>query len=168
MHANLCQTFKMTRPEALDNLHILFKTYSEAARHSHKHVLFCAKSLDDVFSMMYLRFMSEENRERLLQKLNSVNFCDFVSNENDLHGALRKLCAAASSIQLQLVESYEDDQHLRDALLNAFKSERWTHRLAKMQTSRLLDVEEWLARQLLPRKPFQMREIIPSLHLELI
>ena len=122
--ANLCLTFRITKAEAFDNLYILFKANIEAGRYYKKHVLENAKSIDDAFLMMYERFMSEERRDRLLQKWNNLKFIDFENDTSDRHADLRKLCSTASTIQLQLGTSYQGDQHLPDALLNACKNEK--------------------------------------------
>jgi len=117
--ANLCRTFRLTKIEAYENLYILFKTNSEAGRYYHKHVLPNARSLDEALSLMYVRFMSEERRDRLLQKWNNLNFSDFMTESGNRHVGLRRMCSMASSIQQQLGASYQDDQPLRDTLLSA-------------------------------------------------
>ena len=53
---------------------------------------------------------------------------------------------SASMLQLQLGPAYQDDQHLRDLLINAVKNEPWTHQLATMPTSKILDIQESMAR----------------------
>ncbi len=68
------------------------------------------------------------------------------------HEALRKLCSTASSIQLQLGESYQNNQHFRYVLLNACKDESCAHRLATIPTSRVCDVEKSLARAITPEE----------------
>ena len=80
-----------------------------------------------------------------------------MNDTGDRHVGLRKLCSTDSTIQLQLGASYQDDQHLRDALLNACKNEKWSHRLATMNTIRLLDVEESLS------KAITAKELISSI-----
>ena len=59
---------------------------------------------------------------------------------------MHDLFSRAYSIQVQLGSSYQDDQHLRDAILNASKNGTWSHRLAIMPTRRLVDVQESLAK----------------------
>ena len=105
--------------------------------------------------MMYTRFMSEERRDRLLRKWSTLKFSDFLTENMDRHAALRNQCATASSIQFQLGESYQDDQHLRDTLLNACKDEKWPHRLSTIPVSSLLDVEESLAKAIKAEESMQ-------------
>ena len=113
-------------------------------------------TVDDAFKFMYEKFMSEEGRERLLQKWNNLKFCNFVSVDGDKHKALRDLCSMAASIQLKLGDAYQDDQHPPDVLLNICRTEKWAHRLATMHMSRLLDVEESLARAISAEEIFNM------------
>ena len=60
------------------------------------------------------------------------------------------------SVHLKLGGAYQDDQHLRDVLLNACRTEKLAHRLAKMPMSCLLDVEESLAKSLSAEEIFNM------------
>ena len=91
--------------------------------------------------------MSEERRDRLSQKRMNFQFSNVTRKPEAIrHQALRELRSTASAIQLQLGESYQGEQNLQNALLNACKPEIWAHRLATMPTLRLLDVEESLAR----------------------
>ena len=144
---NLCRSFNLTEKEAFANLYILFPTGSQAGRFYHKHVLKKARSLDEAFKMLYSRFMSNERRDRLLYQWNNLNFADFMKKSIAIkQSALRNLCSTASSIQLQLGASYQDPQHLRDALSTACKNEKWTHRLSTIPTNDLLDIEVSLAR----------------------
>ncbi len=81
--------------------------------------------------MLYARFISSERRERLLQKWNNLKFSDFPTNPDvSRQKALRDMCSLASSIQLQLGPSYQDDQYLRETLMNARRNEPWSHKLA--------------------------------------
>ena len=132
---NLCKIFKLTQHEALDNLYILIKTDREAGRFYSKHVVARSNSHDEAFEMMYSIFMSESRRDRLLHKWNNLQISNFMPQPvTTLHKALRELCSTASSIQLQLGEFHQHEQHLRDALMNACKNEIWAHRLAVMPT----------------------------------
>ena len=95
---------------------------------------------------MYLRFISEERRNRRLQKWNNLKFSDFLTENSNRYDVLRRMCSMASSMQQQLGGSYQDNQHLRNALLSACKNENWSYRLATMNTSSLLDIEKSLAK----------------------
>ena len=143
---NVCKTFNLTEKEAFMNLYILFETGSEAGRFCYKHALNKAKNLTEAFEMLYRRFMSNERRDRLIRKWTGLKLSNFHKDEKTRHTSLREMCDMASSIQLQLGPSYQDDQHLRDTLLGAFKDENLAHRLATMPTIKLLDVQESLAR----------------------
>ena len=106
--------------------------------------------------MLYALFMSSERRDRLLQKWNNLKFSDFISKPGlSRHTALREMCSLASSIQLQLGPSYQDDHHLRDALMNACEKEPWAHLLVTMPTARILDTEEPLAQGITVEKELQ-------------
>ena len=146
-YINTCKTFNLTEDEAFSNLYVLLPINSDAGRFYDKNVVNRAKNLNEAFNMLYARFMSSERRNRLLQKWNNLKFSDFISKPGlSRHIALRELCSLASSIQLQLGPSYQDDQHLQYSLINACKNEPWAHRLVTMPTTRLLDIEESLAR----------------------
>ena len=99
-YANLYRTFKVTRKKAHENLYILFKANSEAERYYHKRVPQNSKNLDEAFSMMYTRFMSEGRHDKLLQKWNSLKFSNFLTENMDRHTALRNLVATAPLIRL--------------------------------------------------------------------
>ncbi len=123
---NHSKTLQLSEPEALVNLHVILKHGSEASSFYNKHVAPAATSLKQAFEMMYNRFSSAERRDRLLEDWKSLNFNRFLMKPNATkQSALRDLCETASLLQLQLSPSYQDDQHLRDALLNAVKSESW-------------------------------------------
>ena len=93
-------------------------------------------NLNEAFNMLYARFLSSERRDRLLQKWNNLKFCDFISKPGlSRHTALREMRSLASSVQLQLGPSYQNDQQLRDALIHACKNEPWAHRLVTMPTT---------------------------------
>ena len=72
------------------------------------------------------------------------------------HSSLCEMCSTATAIQLQLWLSYQYDQHLRDVLLNACKDEPWYHRLATVEISRLIDVEESIARAISGEEGFRL------------
>ena len=55
------------------------------------------------------------------------------------------------TIQLQLGPSYQDDQHLRDTLLNACVGEKWADRLAIMLKTSLLGAQESWQELLMPK-----------------
>ena len=96
--------------------------------------------------MLYRGFLPDERRNRLLRKWNGLRSSDFYKDGISRHTALQDMCQIASFIQLQLRKSYQDEQHLHDALLNACKNEKWAHKLATVPTIRLLDLQESLAR----------------------
>ena len=97
--------------------------------------------------MLYNRFSSAERRDRLLYKWNNLSFKDFSDKPGATRqSALRDLCETASMIQLQLGPSYQDDQHLRDTLMNACKMEPWAHRLTAMPTKDIVSIQESLAK----------------------
>ena len=151
-----CRTLELTQAEALNNLHVLFKPNSEASIFYHRHVLPTAQSIDQAFKMLYNRFMSLERRDRLLQKWNKLSYNEFASKPGATNqSALRDLCETASLLQLQLGQSYQDEQHLRDALMNACKYEPWAHRLATMPTKEILDIQESLARAITAEENLQ-------------
>ncbi len=121
---NLCRTFKLTQNEALDSLHALFTADSEAGRYYHKHVVSRARIIDEAFGLMYSRFMAESISDRLLRIWNNWQFSNFMNELGTTrHKALHDLCSTASSIQLQIGESYHHEQHLRDALMSACKNQ---------------------------------------------
>ncbi len=104
-------------------------------------------TLSEGFRMLYDRFVSNERRDRLLQKWNNLKFSDFMKTPAMCkHSALQELYLTASYIQAQLVASYQDDQHLRDAMMNACRNETWSQKLVTMPTAKLLDVQESLAK----------------------
>ncbi len=110
-------------------------------------------TLNEAFRMLHDRFMSNERRDRLLQKLNNLKFSDFMKTPATCkHSALQDLYSAASSIQAQLEASYQDDQHLRDAMMNACKNETWSDRLVTMPTAKLFDVQESFAKAISAKK----------------
>ncbi len=112
--------------------------------------------------MLYDRFMSNERRESLLQKWNNLKFSDFMAKKDATrHPALQEMVPMASSIQLQLGTSYQDDQHLRDSLINAYKKETWAHRLETMPTNRLLYLEEALSRAITSEEGMKHPEKTP-------
>ncbi len=120
----------LTDEEAFENLYILFPTKSQASLFYHMHVRDKAPNLSEAFTMLYGRFVSQKRRDRLIQKCNGLYFSDFSAKPGATkHSALRELCNIAASIQSQHRLSYQDDQHLRDVLMNACKKEEWAHRL---------------------------------------
>ncbi len=146
-YVNTCHSFRLTNNKALDNLYILFLSGGEAGKYYLRYVHDRAKSLDETFYMLYDRFMSNERRDRLLQKWNNFNFNDFMKTPSTArHSGLQDLFSTSSSIQAQLGSSYQNDQHLRDAILNAFKNQTWSHRLPLMPTRWLVDIQESLTK----------------------
>ncbi len=121
-HPSTKFSVNLTEKEIFANLYILLQIGSQAGRFYHEHVLSRVKSLDEAFRMRYSRFMSNERRDRLLYQSNNLRFSDFMKNSGvTRQSALLEICSIASSIQLQLGSSYQDPQHLRDALLTACK-----------------------------------------------
>eukprot|EP00171_Calliarthron_tuberculosum_P005849 IDg5849t1 len=142
-----CRTLHISEPDAFDNLHVLFRPNSPASIFYYKHVQPKAKTLEEAFHMLYSRFLSSERRDRLIYEWNNLKFSTFASKPGvTKHSASCDMCIKASIMQLQLGASYQDDQHLRDSLMNACKHEPWAHRLATMPTNGLLDIQEALAR----------------------
>ncbi len=91
--------------------------------------------------------MSAERRCRLPLKWNNFILSSFMQKVVKFrYDALRTLGSTGPYFQLHLGESYQNDQYLRDVILNACKEERWAHMLAGMPNSCLLDVEKSLAR----------------------
>ena len=142
-----CKSLGMSESDALANMHVLFRANSEASIFYHRQVLYQAKTLEEAFQTLYNRFSSSERRDRLLYKWNNLSFKHFHDKPGATRqSALRDLCETASMIQLQLGPSYQDDQHLRDTLMNACKMEPWAHRLTSMPTKDITSVQESLAK----------------------
>ena len=127
-----------------------------------------AKTLYEAFNMLYNRFALAERRDRLLDMWNNLEFRHFSTKHGATnHSALRELCETASMLQLQLGPSYQDDQHLRDTLMSAVRSESWAHQLATMPTSRILDIQESMARAITAEENLKSaenrRKVTPAL-----
>lgn len=74
--------------------------------------------------MIFSRSSSTERHDWLLDMWNNLNFRNFSSKIGAIkHSAIRELCETASMLHLQLGPSYQDDQHLRDALMKVVKGE---------------------------------------------
>ena len=101
--------------------------------------------------------MSRERRDILLQKWNNLRFSDFMQGKNANDDSyLHEMFSTAIAIQLQLGPSYQDDQHLRDVLLNGCKDEPSYLRLATMEISRLVYVEKSIVRAISAEEGFKL------------
>ncbi len=93
------------------------------------------QEFEEAFGMLYSRFSSQEPRDRLIRQWNNLRYSDFKNKAGTtMQTALTSMCERAEMLQLQLGRAYQDNQHLRDALLKAVSNEPFAALLALTPT----------------------------------